>query len=194
LVEPPVDISSVQASVARRINSTFSCDIARSVSRAEALTRVKRDYTCGAIAADEWHELRPELIEEHEGAQAEVQRLRDQEQEVEGWGELEDAEAETLRLLSGVRRAIAGEVRDAEGIDAVRAALSRLFERFVLHEGIPSRAHVELIREGFWIEPIVREQAVEGYTENLTPVLGREPLGQAGEKFKAPFSAVEVAV
>jgi hypothetical protein len=122
---------------------------------------VKRDYTCGAIAADEWHELRPELIEEHEGAQAEVQRLRDQEQEVEGWGELEDAEAETLRLLSGVRRAIAGEVRDAEGIDAVRAALSRLFERFVLHGGIPSRAHVELIREGFWIEPIVREQAVE---------------------------------
>jgi hypothetical protein len=67
----------------------------------EALTRVKRDYTRGAIAADEWHELRPELIEEHEGAQAEVQRLRDQEQEVECWGELEDAEAETLRLLSG---------------------------------------------------------------------------------------------
>jgi hypothetical protein len=144
----------------------------------DAVNRVKRDYTRGAITADELHELRPELVEKHRGAQAEVQRLRDQEREVTSWGEFEDTESEVLQMLqmlTTIRRAIAGEVRDSEGIDAVRAALSRLFERFVLHRGIPPRAHVELIREGFWIEPIVRDQAVEGYTENLTPILGREP-------------------
>jgi hypothetical protein len=107
--------------------------------------------------------------------------MRDQEHEVESWGELQDSEEETLRRLAAIRAAIAGEVTDAEGLDAVRAALARLFEGFVIHHGIPERAHVELIGET-WIEPVVREEAVEGYGENLRPVLRREPLAHAVNK------------
>ena|SRR5918994_2815393 len=81
-----------------------------------------------------------------------------------------------------IRRALAGEFTDAKDTDAVRVALVRLFERFVVHRDIPSRAHAELIGEELWIEPVIREQAVEAYTENLTQILRREPLQQAGEK------------
>jgi hypothetical protein len=44
----------------------------------------------------------------------------------------------------------------SSGTDAVRAALSRLFEGFAVHRGMPERVHVELIGE-VWIEPLVRE-------------------------------------
>jgi hypothetical protein len=44
-----------------------------------------------------------------------------------------DAEQETLERLGEIRRAMAGEIKDAEGAESARAALSRLFSRFVLH-------------------------------------------------------------
>ena len=61
----------------------------------------------------------------------------------------------------------------------MRAALLRLFDRFVLHRGTPESAHMELVGEGYWIEPVISEHAVEGYDEKLRPVLARKPLGQA---------------
>jgi hypothetical protein len=87
----------------------------------ERLIRVRRDYQDGAIEREDWAEQRPQLIEERDGARAEAERLREQEREVETWGELRDAEADTLRQLSEIRKAIAGEVQNAEG--------SRLSER-----------------------------------------------------------------
>jgi hypothetical protein len=88
-----------------------------------------------------------------------------------------DAEAETLRQLSEIRAVIAGEVRDAEGLDAVRAALARTFERFVIRRHAP-RVHVELVADTqLVIEPVVREQALSGYSENLRPILRRVALG-----------------
>jgi hypothetical protein len=79
--------------------------------------------------------------------------------------------------LAQVRAAIAGEVRNAEGVDAARAALMRLFDHFVLHRGRPEgAAHLELIGEGYWIEPVISDQAVEGYDEKLRPVLTAAPL------------------
>lgn len=148
----------------------------------ERLARVRRDYADGRLDAEDWREFRQELGAERDAARAELDRLAEQEREVEGWGELRDAEADTLRRLSEIRAAIAGEVKDADGLDAVRAALSRLFERFVIRRQT-ERVHVELIvAPRLVIEPIVREQAVEGYSENLRPILRREPLEAVCEK------------
>jgi hypothetical protein len=53
----------------------------------------------------------------------------------------------------------------------------RLFDHFVLHRGRPEgEAHLELIGDGYWIEPVVSDQAVEGYDEKLRPVLTAAPL------------------
>ena len=35
-------------------------------------------------------------------------------------------------MLADIRKAIAGEVKSSEGVDAVRAALARLFEAFIV--------------------------------------------------------------
>lgn len=145
----------------------------------ERLARVRCDYTDGRLDAEDWREFRDEHGGMLEGARAEAAQLREQKQEVESWGELRDAEAETLRKLSAIRSTIAGDVSDAEGIGDVRVALMRLFKRLVVHRGMPERARVELIDADFWIEPIVREEAIEGYGENLRPIVRRESLGQA---------------
>jgi hypothetical protein len=78
-----------------------------------------------------------------------------------------EAEAEVLELLNEIRRVVLGNGNDTEGTDAIRAVLRRLFEKFVLHTTPPAQAHVELIDSGFWIEPIVNEQAIAGYDENI---------------------------
>lgn len=89
-----------------------------------------------------------------------------------------------LRRLAQIRAAVAGEVQDAKGADAVRAVLMRLFERFILHRGIPEQAHIELLLgTQCWIEPVISEQAVAGYDEKMRPLLRREPLGQAGNNY-----------
>ena len=79
-------------------------------------------------------------------------------------------EGETLRRLAAIRSAIVGEVNDAAGTDAVRAALSRLFDGFIAHRGTPDRAHVELIGK-VWIEPLVREEAIEENGDTIMPRL-----------------------
>jgi len=46
---------------------------------------------------------------------------------------ISDAEAEAVEQLAHIRAAVAGEVTDAAGVAAVRSALLRLFDGFVLH-------------------------------------------------------------
>jgi site-specific DNA recombinase len=146
----------------------------------QRLARVRRDYADGKLDATDWHSFRDELLGEQDATRAQADRLRDQQIEVEGWGELRDVERDTLQRLADIRAAIAGEVREAEGIDAVRAALARLFEHFIVHRDQPGRRHVELaFVDGLWIEPVVRPQAIVGYSESARPVLRREPLDQA---------------
>jgi hypothetical protein len=90
---------------------------------------------------------------------------------------------------------IAGEVRDAEGLDAVRAALARTFEHFVIRRRT-ARIHVELVADAqLVIEPVVREHALSGYSENLRPILRRQPLGTSdhGAHEEPPmFGPIEV--
>jgi hypothetical protein len=56
-------------------------------------------------------------------ADAEAKRLRASEAEAERDSDGVDVEGEALRLLTKVRQAIVGEIRDAESIEAARAAL-----------------------------------------------------------------------
>jgi hypothetical protein len=73
----------------------------------------------------------------------------------------------------------------------VRAALLQLFDGFTLHritnDGAPVRVHADLAGLGvdreYVIGPHVRPQVVEGYTEELTPILRRTPLQQAETKY-----------
>jgi site-specific DNA recombinase len=142
----------------------------------ERLTRVRRDYTDGKIDADDWREFRAELGDELDAARSEAGRLAAQHQEVRAWGELRDSEEETLRRLSEIRALIAGEIKNASGLDAVRSALTRTFESFLIRRRA-QRVHVELIVEPeLVIEPVVRQRAVQGYSEHLRPILRREPL------------------
>ena len=66
----------------------------------DRLARVRRAFQDGTITGEDWAEQREQLTEERDGAEAEAERPREQEREVETWGELEDAEAEPLRRLS----------------------------------------------------------------------------------------------
>ncbi|MGH2966328.1 MAG: recombinase family protein [Solirubrobacterales bacterium] len=108
----------------------------------EAYTRVQRDYQRGAIEADDWAEQRPQLIEERDAAMAAVDRLQAKLPEVESWTELEDAEGRTLERLAEIRKAIAGEVTDAKGVEAVRAALKKLFASFQVSIPVNGKATI----------------------------------------------------
>jgi DNA invertase Pin-like site-specific DNA recombinase len=153
-------------------------------------SRVTSDYRSGDLNASRYEPLIGDIESELTAAEAEAERLRGQERQVREWGELTDVEAEALRRLAQIRAAIAGDVQDADGIEAVRAALTRQFERFVIHDSVPARAHVELINADFWIEPVMRAKAVEGYTEDVRPILRRVPLDQARNNDNVPTGAL----
>lgn len=158
---------------------------------ADALTRIRRDYTEGRLSACEWRDFRDELAEEREAAGAEVTRLREQEHRTAEGSALRDCEEETLRSLAEIRQAIVGEIKNTEGLEAVRAALRKLFEAVILHRGdseaVPARQYADLAflgrRGEYLIEPVVRDVVIEGYTQKLTPILRREPLYTAETKY-----------
>jgi DNA invertase Pin-like site-specific DNA recombinase len=154
----------------------------------ERLARVRRDYTDGNLDAADWVSFRDELTAEMEAARAEAARLRQSEIEVERDTALLDAEHDILDRLAQIRRAISGEITDAAGVDAVRAALSRLFSAFVLHpqqnpryQG-QGRSELIDVDDILMIELAVHDHALVGYNGGLLPVLRREPLHQAENK------------
>lgn len=168
----------------KRTEVRVLCDAAEREAQqaAERLAQVKRDYTHGELTAAEWRELRADLAPELDAAQAEAERLRERLRSVAADAAITDIEAELVEQLARIRAAVAGEITDAAGVAAVRSALLRLFDGFVLHRAMPDHAHVELIGE-YWIEPLVSSRAVEGYDEKLRPVLARKPLEQADNNY-----------
>jgi hypothetical protein len=150
------------------------------------LARVRGDYASGGLPLEDWLEFKAELEPQRDAAQAEVERMAAQLTEVQAGEALTDVEQELLEQLAHIRAAIAGAVKDAEGVEAVRSALLRLFDGFVLHRGVPEEAHVELIGE-HWIEPLVSKKVVEGYEEKLHPVLAKKPLGEAENNYVNGF-------
>ena len=130
----------------------------------ERLTRVKRDYLEGRITAEDWSGFRDDLMGELEAARAQAARLEEQVANVEGASTVAELEAEVLEKLAGIRAVLAGEVSDAGGVDAARAALSRLFEGFTLvkpHTGQTAPAELAWAGpEGYVLEPTLRDGVV----------------------------------
>ncbi|HEX8754112.1 MAG TPA: recombinase family protein [Solirubrobacterales bacterium] len=156
----------------------------QAVTARERLERVKDDYLAGELLAPEWRELRGELEPALQAADSECERLADQLAEVEAGPDLAGMESELVEQMARIRAALAGRVSDAAGVDAVRAALMSIFDHFVLHKGAPAgRVNLELIGEGYWIEPVISEHAITGYDEKLRPVFARKPLGKAENNF-----------
>ena len=153
------------------------------------LARVKDDYLRGDLTAAEWRELRAELQPDAEATESERERLAAQLAQVENGPSFHKLETDLLEKLARIRAAIAGKVTDADGIASARASLMRLFDHFILHRGVPDDgAHLELIGDGYWIEPVINEEAVEGYDEKLRPVLTPKPLeGKALEDAENNF-------
>ena len=153
----------------------------------ERLVRVKGDYSSGGLPLEDWIEFKTELEPQRDAARSEVERLGTHLIEIEAGEALSDLEQELLEQLARIRAAVGGAVKDANGVLAVRSALLRLFDGFVLHRGLPEETHVELIGET-WIEPIISQQAIEGYDERMRPVLARKPLEQAANNYAEVFT------
>lgn len=135
----------------------------------ERLDRIRRDYMDGRLDVDDWREMSTDLKGQLRAAEAEVERLTASERDVTTRAATIDAEQDALQQLADIRKAIAGDIQDADGVEAVRAALTRLFDAFILHRATPDRVHVELIGE-MWLEPVVRGDAIAGYGPSGMPL------------------------
>ncbi len=167
----------------------------QAASTRERFERVKGHYLDGELLAPEWRELREELEPASQAADSECERLSTQLAEVEAGPNLAGVEDELMVRLAHIRTALAGKVTDAPGIDAVRAALMGIFDCFLLHRGAPEDgANLDLVGEGYWIEPVISEHAIEGYDEKFQPVLARKPLGQAGNNFNETFVWLQLVI
>jgi hypothetical protein len=202
-----VDLQATRAAVAEQVERELATTRAM-------LAHAEREALAAEIlsrrALEEWERGdrdRPSLAfvertvsgydQQRAAAQAEVERLRGRLEEIAAEGERIDAEEELLRRLADLRAAVAGHVQDATSLEAVRAALARLFDGFTLHsyatpppeeppalpEGwVRSReyVHPDLLVAGgggYLIEPHPRRDAIlDRDTEVAFPELRRVPI------------------
>lgn len=153
----------------------------------------------GRVTPEEYHEGKTD----QDAAEARAARLAERERKIAAASVL-DAEEEMLRFLATCQAAIVGDVQAAEGVDAVRAALQRIFDHFTLRPDYappeadepPYGAEVGLNVGGYWLDPEVRPEADLGWdAERLWagdplgfwPRYRREPLAASGNS-NAPFS------
>jgi hypothetical protein len=103
---------------------------------AEAIQRISRDYARGALSAESFEELKPQLVAELEAAEPRQNGSASGEERLLANPERSDLEEELLAELARIRAAVAGEVNDAQGVGAVRAAVLCLFEAFIFHADV----------------------------------------------------------
>jgi hypothetical protein len=147
----------------------------RDAHKAEGdLVRMRRRFVDGDIDAAEWREFRDELTGARDAATAKLDRLSRHERQLVEGGPVKDAEAETYRRMAAIRAAVGGDVRDAAGLEEVRAALRRLFERFLIRrtQGVDPALlddDVRVVHEGaeYVIWPVPREDAIEWVFEDV---------------------------
>jgi hypothetical protein len=149
------------------------------------LARVRRDYQDGKLDAADWREQREQLTEEQQAAQAKLAHLVERERGLVEGGPLKDAEAATLARIAEIRAAIAGEVAAAADVEAVRAALVRLFERFHIGRVITQDADLQAetveveFADGsarYTILPEPRASVIEALGIGWQPILRQEAL------------------
>jgi site-specific DNA recombinase len=158
----------------------------------DSLNRVKRDYTDGEITAADWRELRGELEADLETARAEAERYADQ---------VADADAlmpddALIDALDGLRDAVANGVADPESVEAVRAALARVFVHFRVERLMepssldPSMGSEWKVSEamknvGFDLVPVLRPE-VDQMPRDDEGLLLPTPLAVRSEKSTSP--------
>ena len=156
------------------------------------LEHVKRDYISEQLSAAEWRELRAELEPELAARQAEEERLHKQLEEAESESALSKITADLLAQLSEIRAGIAKEVTDSKEAAAVRAALMRLFDGFVLHRGRPRHETREGTKVAYWLEPVLSQHQMGGYVDSLRkkplPAGSGDPSGEAKNNYDAPMA------
>jgi site-specific DNA recombinase len=133
---------------------------------AESVERIRQYVREGRIEPEELASAKGEA----EAAQAKALLLAQREAEIDVEGSLADVEEAVLGHLARLRSAIIGRVADAEGIEAVRAALLSTFESFTLHHAESQAANTKLldpdlhlIYSPYYLEPRIRDEAIEGH-------------------------------
>jgi len=132
-----------------------------------AIDKADEDWAVGTMDAENHGRLTAKFGVQCEAAEAEVAQLRKRHEQVAATTALRDDE-DFLRELTELRTVIGGAVREAKGIEPVRAALLRTFEGFVLHRidspAAPGSVLLDLlVADGdiaYVIEPREREGAV----------------------------------
>jgi DNA invertase Pin-like site-specific DNA recombinase len=120
----------------------------REVMRIEvAQQRVEGDYLAGQLSAGNWERLQGRLSSELEAAGALRDRLAAQTTPRPS-DRLQDAESTVLNRFAELRQAVAGEIGSAEDVQALRAILVRLFERFTFYAGRRSQINDDLLEGG----------------------------------------------
>jgi site-specific DNA recombinase len=184
--------AAVEETAARKVSEAqaFHDAAQQTVARLEAqVARAERDYLAERLDAERWQRLDSRLNDDLKGARGEAEQFAARMREARALADMGDIEADVLRHLAHLRDVIAGEIRDAETLDALRLALMRLFEGFTVHalavENIapsPRYWQPELLVPGFYIEPHPRATAIlsaapkEFEGEIIFPVLRREEL------------------
>jgi site-specific DNA recombinase len=167
---------------------------------ADAITRAKRDYGRGALDAETYTELVVGYKSEHTASEANVKQLQGRAEQIRAAERTAgDGEAEVMARLAQVRAAVSGEVRSASDLEAVRAALARMFEEFTIarpaadtldalsdverslveqQEREFPRDDVPTLAVGQWeLIPLPRDEVVAGIEdETWEPILRREAL------------------
>jgi DNA invertase Pin-like site-specific DNA recombinase len=133
------------------------------------LKRVKHDYINGDLTAEEWRELRAELELKAQRAKAATRQHRENVVNAEADRSRLEGESELLEVLAEIRGAVAQEIVDAQGVAAVRAALMRLFDGFVLRRGASGQERLEPTGSKVWLEPVLSEHAVARGKERQRP-------------------------
>lgn len=137
------------------------------VSRLSELSaRVDADYDRGALSAEVYEGKRRTIAVDLQAASEQAGRLAERLAEAKADAELGDREAELLSWLADLRAAVAGEIADAAHVDSLRAALSRVFDSFVLRsrrDAFHIRGQEFELSDGYVIEPRLKPIWVEDH-------------------------------
>jgi site-specific DNA recombinase len=177
---------------ARVLREDAEAEVAKLQARLE---RLRDDYLDRVVTAEEWRTLKEPLEAELAGARSRLEKLVAHVEALVEAREVDDAEQRVLERIAALQAAVAGEVNDPEDISAVRAALQRLFEGFVVartdqepdpdmppalvaaREAWLAEEHPDQVKFGSWLMlPEPRPEQIVTLGEEWRPVLEREAL------------------
>jgi Recombinase/Recombinase zinc beta ribbon domain len=142
---------------------------------------------------DDWARFKAEYAEQSAAVDAQVERYRRQVEAASSTKVVDAVEEDVVARLAGIRRAAAEGIGREEDVAAVRTALRRLFDRFILYREAapeaPSQINADLwIFEGSErriLDPVVRPGVLRGVLEHeywKTRVLTRTHIELSAER------------